>query len=382
MHNNKKICLNMIVKNEGKIIEQCLLSVVNQIDCYVICDTGSTDDSKKIIDRVMLEHDIPGKIYDIEFDNFSQARNDALAFAKKLELVYDYILLCDADLHLKIIDINWRTKLERPVYLIKQYNNSEYSNIRLLQREAIAEYRGVTHEYLNCVSSSNYFYGIEFFDRACGANRTAKFERDVVLLEKAIISEDDEFLLTRYHFYLAQTYFDLFFRYKYDNAIYYEYFKEQAMFNYKRRIEEGGWEEEVAYSYYRLGILEKHGNAQSINNQIIYFLKSYYINRKRIEALHELSKSLRKKGNIKLAYHYSTIAVAASKPPRSTLFVDRSVYYWKRFDELAVCAHLVGENNKAVSIFEGLLSNKYVPAIHNERIIKNIVKISTSIFNA
>ena len=38
--NKKTICLNMIVKNESAIIERCLNSLVNQIDYWVIVDTG------------------------------------------------------------------------------------------------------------------------------------------------------------------------------------------------------------------------------------------------------------------------------------------------------------------------------------------------------
>ena len=43
------ICLNMIVKNEGHIITRLLKSVLPIIDTYVICDTGSTDDTPQII---------------------------------------------------------------------------------------------------------------------------------------------------------------------------------------------------------------------------------------------------------------------------------------------------------------------------------------------
>ena len=39
----KKIALCMIVKNEEKIIERCLSSVLPLIDSWVIVDTGSTD---------------------------------------------------------------------------------------------------------------------------------------------------------------------------------------------------------------------------------------------------------------------------------------------------------------------------------------------------
>ena len=44
-----KLCLNMIVKNESKVIRRLLESALPIIDSYCICDTGSTDDTKEII---------------------------------------------------------------------------------------------------------------------------------------------------------------------------------------------------------------------------------------------------------------------------------------------------------------------------------------------
>ena len=40
-----RLCLNMIVKDESAIVERCLASVAPAISHYVVCDTGSTDDS-------------------------------------------------------------------------------------------------------------------------------------------------------------------------------------------------------------------------------------------------------------------------------------------------------------------------------------------------
>ena len=40
-----KICLNMIVKNESRVIIRLLDSVVKILDGYCICDTGSTDNT-------------------------------------------------------------------------------------------------------------------------------------------------------------------------------------------------------------------------------------------------------------------------------------------------------------------------------------------------
>ena len=49
----KTICLNMIVKNESPVIERCLASVKKLIDYWVICDTGSTDGTQKLIQKVL-----------------------------------------------------------------------------------------------------------------------------------------------------------------------------------------------------------------------------------------------------------------------------------------------------------------------------------------
>ena len=48
---NTTICLNMIVKNESHIIEKTLQNICENIPItyWVICDTGSTDNTKEII---------------------------------------------------------------------------------------------------------------------------------------------------------------------------------------------------------------------------------------------------------------------------------------------------------------------------------------------
>ena len=52
-NNVPTLCLNMIVKNESKIITRLFDSVLSIIDCYCICDTGSTDNTVKIIENYL-----------------------------------------------------------------------------------------------------------------------------------------------------------------------------------------------------------------------------------------------------------------------------------------------------------------------------------------
>ena len=54
---NATICLNMIVKNESHIIENTLAKLCDKIrfDYWVICDTGSTDNTPQIITEFFLK---------------------------------------------------------------------------------------------------------------------------------------------------------------------------------------------------------------------------------------------------------------------------------------------------------------------------------------
>ncbi|MDD2208634.1 MAG: glycosyltransferase, partial [Bacilli bacterium] len=62
--------LCMIVKNEEKNIENCLKSCHQLFDEIIIVDTGSTDQTKKIVSKYT------DKIYDFKWINdFSAARN-------------------------------------------------------------------------------------------------------------------------------------------------------------------------------------------------------------------------------------------------------------------------------------------------------------------
>lgn len=69
------LCLNMIVKNESKIITRLFDSVVSTIDCYCICDTGSTDNTVELITEYFNKRNMPGKVVTEPFKNFCHNRN-------------------------------------------------------------------------------------------------------------------------------------------------------------------------------------------------------------------------------------------------------------------------------------------------------------------
>src|SRR5271165_6411751 len=104
MAGGKRLCLNMIVKNEMANLERCLGAVAPYIACWVIGDTGSTDGTQDFIRSFFAARGIPGEIHSFPFENFAQARNEALDRARVSKLRFDYLLLTDADMELTVQD--------------------------------------------------------------------------------------------------------------------------------------------------------------------------------------------------------------------------------------------------------------------------------------
>ena len=86
----------MIVKNEETILWQTLKKLTHYIafDYWVICDTGSTDKTKKIILDFFQRTNIPGEIFEDPWQDFGTNRTKALEHAYQKT---DYVLIWDAD---------------------------------------------------------------------------------------------------------------------------------------------------------------------------------------------------------------------------------------------------------------------------------------------
>ena len=78
-----KICLNMIIKNESKIIKRCLDNIISFVDYIVLTDTGSTDDTINICNQYIIDNNINGKIYTDLWVNFAVNRTNSINNAKE-----------------------------------------------------------------------------------------------------------------------------------------------------------------------------------------------------------------------------------------------------------------------------------------------------------
>lgn len=334
----KNLCLNMIVKNESKIIVRLLESVVPYIDCYCICDTGSTDNTINIIKNFFKSQTppIPGIIINEAFRDFGYNRSYALKACEAIDV--KYILLLDADMVFYVNPSISKETLHKQLvddvyYIFQGSENFYYKNVRVVKNKIGMSYWGVTHEYVKTPEGAkfNKFDKKDVFinDIGDGGSKSDKFIRDINLLKKGLIDEPNN---DRYTFYLANSYKD---SGQYENAIE----------TYQKRIAIGGWFDEVWYSYYNIGRCYKHlGNmVQAVH----WWMEGYNFYPNRIENLYEIVHHYRCNGKNNLAYGFYNLAEHERKKNTHTdyLFLQKDVYAYKLDYELSIIGYYCNFNN-------------------------------------
>jgi len=360
------LCLNMIVKNESKIITRLFDSVLPIIDCFCICDTGSTDNTKEVISEYFENKGIPGKIVDEPFVNFAHNRNVALQHCLGMS---DYVLLLDADMVLEIKPEFKKSILSSyDSFLILQGSDDfYYNNMRIVKNNCLYLYIGVTHEYIS-TPPTNTSFNIEktslfIRDIGDGGAKSDKFERDIRLLRKGIEENPNS---DRYHFYLANSY--------YDSGKF-----EEAIQTYRKRIKIGGWDQEVWYSYYRIGLAYK--NIGKIEEAIFAWLDGYNFLPNRIENLYEIIQHYRIVNKCKVAHSFYKMAkesLEKATDKDSYLFLNNDVYSYKLEYELSILSCYLGITNineQVISIFNHCNEQHIIDnTLSNMKFYKDILK--------
>ena len=331
----------MIVKNESKIIERLLESVLSIIDTYCICDTGSTDDTVEIIRNFMTKSGKNGEVYTEPFKNFGYNRDHALKRADKWG---DYVLLLDADMKLVIDPAFDKTKLTADGYSILQKNPSiQYYNTRIVKTRIGVRCVCPTHEYYDFPSGAHTerLSTLWINDIGDGGCKTNKFERDVRLLLQGIIDEPEN---PRYYFYLANSYRDL-------------GKPEQAILNYKKRVELGGWVEEVFMSCKEIG--NQYRKLKDDVNAVYWWLEAYNRHPKRAESLYQLVKYYRESGKQQIGQAICNLARSIPYPKDDVLFIEPAVYEYLLYYEHSILTYYTDRNNIDHVKYLDLIGRKY-----------------------
>lgn len=355
-----RICLNMIVKNESRIIERCIKSVYHLIDTWCIVDTGSTDGTQEIIKELLK--DKPGELIEKPWVNFGHNRNEALQLAKKWG---EWTLLTDADMVL--VDRGFKkSELNLDVcgYDVEQENHgTRYYNFRILNSSRDWECIGVTHEYYSPkggMKQRGVINSIYFDDVSDGGSKGDKFTRDIALLEQGLIDEPGNH---RYMFYLAQSYRDTA---QYDKAIEW----------YTKCSEISTWDEEKFFASYMVGWCmgiknSIHKDSFTIEEIAAQSLKAWMMRPWRIEPIYQLAMEYKGRQMWQHAYQLLKICASTDYPATDLLFIAANIYEGVSTDEFSVAAYWAGKYEESAAACERLISMNYNP-MHIPRIRKNL----------
>jgi len=360
----KRICLNMIVKNETPVLGRLFASIKDIISYYVIVDTGSTDGTPEFIKAWMEKAGIPGEVHIHEWANFGFNRNQSLQYAYRSGKA-DWVLIIDADEELACSDPQFYRKLQPGISyrLEKHHGILRYSLSNLIDiSQTRWQWQGVVHEYLLAEGSPSIeslsdawiiFHEGEGV-RSRGVSAEEKFLKDARLLETELKKNPED---CRSRFYLAQSYRD---------AKQYQ----KAYANYLRRAEMPGWVEENFVAQYQAGKLAVIMN-KPYGEIVSQLLKAYEMRPSRgAEPLHELAAYCRNQGWYAQAYLFAK-AGSEIPFPSDILFVEKEVYQWRIFDELAVASYWTGRYQESREACETALQFS-LAAGDAERIRKNI----------
>lgn len=338
------VCLNMIVKNEKEVITRCLESVLPIIDYWVIVDTGSTDGTQDIIRNFMKEHHVPGELHEHEWVNFGHNREQALLMGR---FKADYLLFMDADDILHFDDNFKLPPLTMDCYLIKSIaGNTSYYITRIVKTDKDWHWHGVLHEYVHSEKAKEgaVLQGVKYIYICDGARSKdpEKALKDVKILLDGIEKEPNN---ARYMFYLAQSYVTA---RDFANGIKY----------YNKRIEMGGWEEEVFWSMLQVAHLQSvlgYG-PQEVEETFIRALK---YRPSRPEPYFYLVHMARLDGKYQKGYELGKSALKLPKN-KDILFLEAKTYDALKL-EFAICAWWLEKYKESLAVCNALLKNPNLP---------------------
>jgi GR25 family glycosyltransferase involved in LPS biosynthesis len=273
--------------------------------------------------------------------------------------------MLDADDHLVIepdFDIAaFKKGMSHDVYDIELRDSSiRYRRQQICSNRRDFKYRGVLHEYLEglpgmSVGGANGFYITSTREGARSQDKD-KYRKDAAVFEKALLTEKDEFLRSRYTFYLAQSYRDC-------------GEPESALANYLKRAELGFWKEEVFESLYQAAKL-KETLKRPAEEVIAAYLRANDAVPTRAEALHGASRFCRIEGRNEEGYRYAKRGLEIQLPTGG-LFVENWIYDYGLLDELAVHTYWIGRYEESLAACERLLREGKIPDHDRDRIEKN-----------
>jgi hypothetical protein len=338
MSKNFTLCLNMIVKDESAIIVSTLTNICEKlsIDYWVICDTGSTDNTKELIKEFFKLKNIEGELYEDKWISFGDNRTLAL---NKAYNKTDYLLIFDADD--KIVgDLIFPTNIfEYDSYMLSFGKHHTFKRKQLINNRKKWKYMGVIHEYLECLEKDvsytiNGNYYIIAGTTGFRNNDPDKYKKDAMIAEKAYYEalEKKDPMYGRYSFYCANGYKDA-------------EDKENAIKWYKNTLKLDNWVQEKYMCCLNLHYL--YDSLENIESAIFYAIKTYEYDNTRVEGIYNLIKYYCIHNQNEIAFSFYLLIQNyyeneyVNDTFNSKLFVSRDIYsFYLPYYMIIVCERL------------------------------------------
>jgi hypothetical protein len=361
----KTIGLCMIVKDEAHIIARCLASLVPLVDYFLLVDTGSRDGTQEVARRFLREQKLHGEVIEEPWRDFAHNRSFALARLRERPEI-DYALMIDAD-EILVYDYGFdaeafKRALNADLYDIKTVmGDTVYYRPQLTANRKPFHYKAVLHEYLECGASFSRDTALGLHNKPIqdsARNRDPrKYLNDAAALERALAGEADPFLISRYTFYLAQSYRD-------GGA------PELALAAYQRRATQGFWDQEIYVALLQAARLKEqlgHTPAEIVDA----YMAAHEALPTRLEALHGAAKFCRLNNRNQQGYLLARQALSIA-PPDTGLFVERAVADYALRDEFSILAYWAGHHEESADACRRLLDDPRTPPEHRQRIARNL----------
>jgi len=352
------IRLVMIVKNEAHVIRRCLDSARPLLSSWCIVDTGSTDGTQEII----REHlsDLPGVLHERAWVQETVNRNEALDLARE-HFAPGYLFVIDADEVVEVLAVQPLPPEGPDAYAVKLRMGAshEFDRVSLVRSDVSTRYFGTgkiagihptimraDHTPLDAVR----WYGFRVLPYPDGASwkEVGKYQRHADLLQQ---DADADPTNSRVCFYLAQSYRDAS---KFVEGVDRVVLRVRAQAEYRRRVAMGdaGFAEERWVAAWEAAQID----GLLGNNPTDALLAAHMLRPQRAECFWALAQWNNQRGNYALAYSYAAAAVKLDRVEGERLFVDRSVYRWRVWEELGYAAYYTDRRDEARIAFRRALA--------------------------
>ena len=362
-----KLILTQIMKNEEHVATRMLNSIKSVVDGIVVIDTGSTDDSVKIVENWGKENNIETYVVERPFDNFENSRNASFDKAREVFLSKNdghtyYNFWLDFDEQLIVYPTFDKQKLDKDLYM---FNTSigamKYTRNELCRLDKSFRFYGPVHEFIIYAGKEQITSGlaeglgvdVKMDGGSWKSEISEKYKNHANILEDYILKNRDP----RWVFYTAQSWHDS--ASIQNNREESEERWRRALKYYKERVgRTDGYEEERYYSQLRIGSIMRMMEAPwDDTHQAL--LKAYSLDPLRGESIKLISDYYLLMGEWHLAYLYTKFCKTnfhGKNPyPQRLLFIDESFYVWRILEAHAAACFYTGRIEEGKANYQELV---------------------------